>query len=104
MFKNLQIIQIKTLKIITKVFRVTTKTTLNIKTYILLIKQRFKKFINDIMLRIIIILFYKYVINKKFKTQNKRIILLKTLIIKFKKHTNIKAKNIKKKKSFVEIL
>ena len=67
MFKNLQIIQVKTLRIITKVFRVTAKATLNIKIYILSIKQRFKKFINNIMFRIIIISFYKYVINKKFK-------------------------------------
>ena len=103
MLENLQIIQVKTLKIITKIFRVTAKAALNIKIYMLSIKQCLKKFINDIMLRIIVISFYKYVINKKFKAQNKKIILLKTLIVKFKKHTNIKTKNIKKIKSFVEI-
>ena len=98
----LQIIQARILKVMTKVFRVTTKATLNVKIYMLSIKQRFEKLINDIMFRIVITSFYKHVINKKFNTQNRRITLLKTLIVKFKKHASIKARNIKKIESFVE--
>ena len=48
------------------------------------------------MFRIKITFFYKQVINKKFKVQNKKKTLLKTLTIKFKKFTNVKTKKLKK--------
>ena len=67
MLKNFRNIQIKTLKIITKAFKTTVKLTLNIKVYVLSIKQRLKKLINDIMLRIVITSLYKNIINKQFK-------------------------------------
>ena len=38
MFENFRVIQIRALKVITKSFRVTTKTALNIETYVLFIK------------------------------------------------------------------
>ena len=102
MLENLQIIQVKALRLMTEVFRITTRAALNVEIYMLSIKQRFEKLINDIMLRIMITSFYKYVIDRKFKTQNRRITSLKTLIAKFRKHTNIKARNIEKIEPFVE--
>ena len=103
MLENLQIIQVKTLRIMTEAFRVTTKAALDVEIYMLPIKQRLEKLINDIMLRIMITSFYKYVIDRRFKAQNRRITSLKTLIAKFRRHTDIKARNIEKVESFVEV-
>ena len=101
MLKNFRNIQTRALKIITKTFKTTTKLALNIKVYVLSIKQRLKKLINDIMLRIIITSSYKNIINKQFKKQKRKRTSLKKLIFKFKKRIEIKSKSIKKIKSFI---
>ena len=104
MLKNLRNIQAKVLKIIIKAFKATTKSALNIKVYVLSIKQRLKKLINDIMLRIIITSLYKNIINKRFKKQKRKRISLKKLNFKFKKRIEMKSKSIKKIKSFIILL
>ena len=89
------------MKIITKTFKAITKLTLNIKVYVLSIKQRLKKLINDIMFRIIITSLYKNIINKRFKKQKQKRTSLKKLTFKFKKRIEMKSKNIKKIKLFI---
>ena len=101
MLKNFRNIQTRILKIITKTFKATTKSALNIKVYVLSIKQRLKKLINDIMLRIIVTSLYKNIINKRFKKQKRKRTSLKKLTFKFKKRIEMKSKNIKKIKSFI---
>ena len=101
MLKNFRNIQVKVLRMIIKAFKTTTKSTLNIKVYVLSIKQQLKKLINDIMFRIIITSLYKSIINKRFKKQKRKRTSLKKLIFKFKKRIEMKSKSIKKIKSFI---
>lgn len=96
MFKILQTIQVKTLKIITNDFKTTLIQTLNIKINVFLIKQRLKKHTCNIVLKITIISTYDKIVKKKSKRRNKQLISLKILLVRYEKKSNLKIKNMKK--------
>ena len=90
MLENLRNIQVKALRVVTRAFRATTKSALNIEAYVLSIKQRLEKFINNIMLCILVIPLYKNIINKRFKKRKRRQTSLKTLTFRFRNRTEIR--------------
>ena len=63
--KELINVQYKTIRVITKTFKVTTRMTLNIKTHVLLINLQLNKLIIDVVLRIVTSSSYNNIIEIK---------------------------------------
>ena len=96
MLGALQIVQVRVLRVITRAFKVTPKSALDIEFHVISIKQRLKRLTYNAMLRIAITFTYERIIEDRFKRRHRQMSSLKALSTLYERRFKLKIRNLKK--------